>query len=479
MTKPDARLRRWGFIIAASLAALVVVTSAVAISTSAMQAQRQEQLLDATNTALVTLGNVHADAGEVQAGAYDYTYSGDAAGRDLYQTSRVQLISDTQSLAALPPLSTDVKQDVSQIQGLVAATLADLQSVVDLRLTGQTQPAIQVLTAGPVDPDLAALHNAITHLTSVLKDMVHARLAATDTAELVFNAVLIVAAVVDILSLIAILILIRRTAAMREQLAAAHARAEAQMRLVASEETNRRMSEFLGIASHEIRTPLATLKVGLQLMARAVRREGDPEATLAQVTPLIQHALLATERLEHLASEFVDASRIQAGAFHMTPTALDLDQAVRECVEEQQLLHPNRTISLDATDAPVIVRADAAYLWQVITSYLTNALKFSEDDTAVSVLLETDGPWAVVSVHDLGPGIPPDDQARVWDRFYRAPEIAHRSGSSEGFGLGLYISKSIIEQLGGEVGVKSAPGEGSTFWFKLPLCPGLGDVSVE
>jgi PAS domain S-box-containing protein len=243
----------------------------------------------------------------------------------------------------------------------------------------------------------------------------------------------------------------------------------AQARLLALEEAHQHMIEFLGIASHEIRTPLATLKTGLQLMAR-VLQHGDADARLPKLTALAQHAQRATERLEHLVGQFVHAAGLQAGAVTMRPAAVALDQLVRECVEEQRLLHPNRAMTVSAiSDDSWVVWADPASLWQVVTNYLTNALKFSDDDRPVEVVLAHEGRWAVVSVQDAGPGIPPEEQERIWDKFYRAPAIRHRSGSSDGFGLGLHICKSLIEQQGGAVGARSTHGEGSIFWFKLPL----------
>jgi signal transduction histidine kinase len=118
------------------------------------------------------------------------------------------------------------------------------------------------------------------------------------------------------------------------------------------------------------------------------------------------------------------------------------------------------------------VLADVDRIGQVMTNYLTNALKYSADDKRVTVGLEVDGAMARVSVHDAGPGIPAAEQERIWERFYRVPGIEHRSGSGIGLGMGLYISRTIVGRHHGHVGVKSHPGSGSTFWFTLPL---LGD----
>ncbi len=112
---------------------------------------------------------------------------------------------------------------------------------------------------------------------------------------------------------------------------------------------------------------------------------------------------------------------------------------------------------------------DALRLGQVVTNYLTNALKYSAADRPVDVGLTVDGAEARVWVRDEGPGLSAKEQRHPWDRFRRVRGIEVQSGSGVGLGLGLHISWTIIELHQGQVGVESSPGAGSTFWFRLPL----------
>ncbi len=142
---------------------------------------------------------------------------------------------------------------------------------------------------------------------------------------------------------------------------------------------------------------------------------------------------------------------------------------MNETVDEQRQLAPNRVIHFQgASDQSAMVFVDGERIRQVVTNYLTNALKYSREDQPVKVGLQADEQDARVWVRDEGPGIPLSEQAHIWERFHRVPGIEVQSGSGIGLGLGLHICRTIIEWHGGQVGLESAPGAGATFWFSLP-----------
>ena len=272
----------------------------------------------------------------------------------------------------------------------------------------------------------------------------------------------------------------------REQLL--QQREVARGRELALVEANRRMDEFLGIASHELRTPLTSVKANVQLVGRRLKMVADAQeqastseaqtlaAKLRTTEDMLARSDRQIDRLARLVNDLLDVSRIQAGKLEMRPEICDLAGLITDAVQEQRQTWPERVISLDLADDRVPICADPDRIGQVITNFLTNALKYSAEDQPVAVKLSIDqgkqgeqDDLARVTVRDRGPGLPPEEQTRIWDRFHRAPGIEQLSGSGVGLGLGLYISRTIVERHGGEIGVGSAVGQGSTFSFTLPI----------
>ncbi|HKV83297.1 MAG TPA: PAS domain-containing protein, partial [Ktedonobacterales bacterium] len=260
-------------------------------------------------------------------------------------------------------------------------------------------------------------------------------------------------------------------------------RSEAQAAALALTEANRLMDEFLGVASHELRTPLTSMQANVQLIERRMRQVvaaatpsadhgSQPErlpGLVEPITTLIRRTDRQMRRLSRLVNDLLDVSRIHAGKLEFLPEPRDLIAIISEAVEEQRAVWPDREIALESTRRRLIVSVDSDRIDQVITNYLSNALKYSPPESAVAVRVRVRNGAVRVETRDEGPGIAAPEQGRLFERFYRVPGVEQQSGSGIGLGLGLYICKTIIERHGGQVGVESAPGKGSVFWFTLPI----------
>jgi PAS domain S-box-containing protein len=255
-------------------------------------------------------------------------------------------------------------------------------------------------------------------------------------------------------------------------------REDARASELALRETKAQMDTFLGIASHELKTPLTSLKLSLQWSQRQLRKlvsgsdevASAPGAGLQSAMEQLERTAHQMERMEALVNDLVDVSRIQAGKLELRLEPVDLVVIVDEAVAAQREAEPNRVITVQhSPDLSVPVYVDPGRIEQVVTNFLTNALKYSPVECPVAVGLEKEPARVRVWVRDYGQGLPLSEQDRIWERFHRAHGVEVQSGTGVGLGLGLFISRMIVEHHHGQVGVQSSPGQGATFWFSLPV----------
>ena len=254
--------------------------------------------------------------------------------------------------------------------------------------------------------------------------------------------------------------------------------AEAYARELALRETKARMDEFLGITSHELRTPLTTIKGNVQLARlrlthlerRALQNTPAVKSELEEIYTMLNRAERQVNVQNRLIRDLMDISRIQVGKLELNKELCNLTTIVVDTVEDLRSTTPTRTIQLELQEHMTIpVIADSERISQVLSNFLTNALKYSPPDRAIHVSLELKERDALVAVRDEGPGLTPEERERVWERFYKVEGIKGQKGFSAGLGLGLHICRAVIEEHQGEAGVESSKGAGSTFWFSLPL----------
>ena len=218
-------------------------------------------------------------------------------------------------------------------------------------------------------------------------------------------------------------------------------------------------ADFVSLVSHELRSPMAAVIGSARTLQQRWRelRSDQREAFLAVIAD-------ETTRLSALVGDVLDTSRIESGTFGYTFSDVDLAEIVRDSVAAAEIGQDEVQLSPELPTTLPRVRGDAERLRQLIDNLISNAVKYSDAGAEVSVHAQADGGHVVVRVRDAGPGIAPEQQGQIFEKFGRA------TGSAKpGTGLGLFLARSFAEAHGGSLTVESRPGEGATFTLKLPV----------
>jgi signal transduction histidine kinase len=220
--------------------------------------------------------------------------------------------------------------------------------------------------------------------------------------------------------------------------------------------------QFLSVASHELKTPLTSLQLQLDGLL-GLLRGGEPLG-IDRMARKLEVAIRQVDRLTELVDELVDASRISQGRFSVELGDVDLERVVRDVVEHfsAEAARARCPIAL-RTCGPLPMRGDAFRLEQVVANLISNAIKYGRE-RGVDVELSADDLRARLVVRDGGIGVAPGDRERIFERFERAVSV-HNYG---GLGLGLFISREIVEAHGGEIRVEPRDTQGATFVVELP-----------
>ncbi|WP_423149240.1 ATP-binding protein [Rubrolithibacter danxiaensis] len=220
--------------------------------------------------------------------------------------------------------------------------------------------------------------------------------------------------------------------------------------------------EFLSIASHELKTPLTSIKAYFQILERSLNDTENKEVS----KKYLNRTQFQLDKLQSLIADLLDISKIESGKIKFNKKTFELEPLLNNAIEIINQTHDDYKIIKKGT-ANVKVYGDDIRIEQVIINYLTNAIKYSPEKKEVHVEISTpDKNEVKVLVKDFGIGIPKEKQSNIFQKFYRVEESSHRF---QGLGMGLYICSDIIRRHNGKYGVKSTPGEGSEFYFSLPI----------
>ena len=239
------------------------------------------------------------------------------------------------------------------------------------------------------------------------------------------------------------------------------------------QELDQMKSDFIAITSHELRTPITAIRGFVKTLLR-----NQDKLSPDQVGSFMQIIDRQSSRLARLVEDLLFVSRIEAGTIHFQIEKVDLAEFLAETAES---LGPERRSRLRFDVQPVgaTVLTDPHRLDQVLRNLIENALKFSPADSPVQVDTMARNDWFQIAVTDQGVGITPEDLPRIFDRFHQVGQVMTRE--AEGAGLGLYITKRLVEAMGGAVTVTSSPGKGSTFrvWLPTPAPGQTGDLPTD
>jgi len=229
-------------------------------------------------------------------------------------------------------------------------------------------------------------------------------------------------------------------------------------------EANKIKSEFVSIVSHQLRTPLSNLGWAIEVLMSG--KLGKTDHRQFEYFVILRENIV---RMNELIKDLLMVSRIQTQTLFFSEKEFSLVELVQELIQDFKVVAQasNVNVIFDQPQNIPLVFADPFKIRQVVENLLDNAIRYTQNKGEVRIKIETQGNRIYFAIQDNGVGIPQKDQKQIFQRFFRADNVMKYQ--TQGSGLGLYISKSIIDKSGGKIGFISPKGQGSTFWFTIPI----------
>lgn len=231
------------------------------------------------------------------------------------------------------------------------------------------------------------------------------------------------------------------------------------MDITEEKKDEQRKNDFIGMVSHELKTPLTSLNGYIQILQKKAKRVDDTFTEGA-----LEIASTQVKKMTSMINGFLNISRLESGKIVLNKSIFRLDKLLEATVEETRLLGSSHELTC-ITDGPIEIFADLDKIDNVISNLLSNAVKYAPNHPKITVNCGIVNGMAQISVKDEGMGIKAEDLQHLFERYYRVES----NNTISGFGIGLYLSAEIVERHNGQIWVESIPGEGSTFYFSIPL----------
>jgi signal transduction histidine kinase len=416
-----------------------------------------DQLLEDTAALGATGRDITRLMVDQESGLRGYLLSGDERFMAPYEAS-------SRSLA---PIWARADQEASRVGGAALGHVAAVRAAAEQWRTEAAEPAIELIRAGRRDEATAReatgrgkeqfdrFRQASDALIEHVEELRAAQLAERRSLVRWQSLLLIGMALLGTLGLALIYQLATRSQHYRGEAAAGEAIIQAK-------------DQFLAIAAHELRTPLTSIKGHAQMLLRHGRgaqtpSQADWERALKHATTIDRQSSRLTRLIEQLLE--VTGAESKVIDLHREPT--DLVALAEQAVDQFRPVAPIHPIRIEAPERPLVAEVDRQRIEQVLFNLVDNAVKYSPEGGAVDLAVRRQGEEVLIAISDAGVGVPSDELARVFDRFYRATNVVGTSIS--GMGVGLYISRAIVMRHGGRLWLESAGEAGTLVCLTLPL----------
>ncbi len=231
-------------------------------------------------------------------------------------------------------------------------------------------------------------------------------------------------------------------------------------------EIEKMKSDFISLASHQLRTPLSAVMTYSHMLL-----DGFMGPITKPQSRSLKTIVSATNRMNETISTLLNITRIESGSIAVARKPITITRIIDEVVTEHHIAASEKSINfkIESPDTSIKIISDGVVLKEVIGNLVSNAIKYTPPSGKVTVNISPKGSQVIISVRDTGMGIPEESQASVFSKFFRADNVVRQETS--GTGLGLYLAKGLVKELGGDLWFTSKEGEGSIFYVSLPLLP--------